>query len=214
LTVGWPGDYWDQQPEKREFHHPIDLDLLRSFVGHDARILDVGCGYGRILSVLRGAGFTNLLGLDTSRGMIERAGREQPDGQFRHIVGFDTGEPACSADAILLFAVLTCIPSNHDQVALLSECQRVLRSGGILYVSDLYLNKDARNAARYDRFEKRFGVRGIFQLDDGGIMRHHEEAWIETLLADFQPLHQEQFSARTMNNHFSRAFQYIGRKLQ
>jgi SAM-dependent methyltransferase len=145
--------------------------------------------------------------------MIARARREHPQLEFRHITELVVGEPACSVDAIILFAVLTCIPDDDDQVRLVTECQRLLRPGGLLYVSDLYLNADARNVARYDRFESQFGVRGVFQLEDGGIMRHHDEPWIRGLFVAFERLSHEAFTVRTMNNNFSRAFQYFGRKL-
>lgn len=205
-------EYWDQTADGRVFSHPLNLDVFRPLVGFQERIIDWGCGYGRTLTELHGAGYANLLGLDASARMIARASRENPHLEFRQSTGLCTGEPAGSADAVILFAVLTCIPANDDQVRLLAECQRVLRPGGLLYVSDLYLNSDARNVARYDRFENQFGVRGVFQLDDGGIMRHHDERWIRGLLGAFERLNHEEFTVRTMNNNSSRAFQFFGRK--
>jgi SAM-dependent methyltransferase len=205
-------EYWDQIADDRVFSHPLNLDLFRRLVGLTERIVDWGCGYGRTLAELHGAGYANLLGLDASARMVARASRENPHLEFRQSTEFVTGEPADSVDVIILFAVLTCIPNDDDQVKLAAECQRVLRPGGHLYVSDLYLNSDARNVARYDRFENQLGVRGVFQLEDGGIMRHHDEHWIRGLFAAFERLYHEEFTVRTMNNNSSRAFQYFGRK--
>jgi ubiquinone/menaquinone biosynthesis C-methylase UbiE len=42
-------------------------------------------------------------------------------------------------DAVLLFTVLTCIPTDDGQRRVLREASRVLRLGGILYISDLWL---------------------------------------------------------------------------
>jgi SAM-dependent methyltransferase len=204
--------YWDQVADIKVFSHPLNLDVFRTLVGLKERIVDWGCGYGRTLAELHGASYANLLGLDASVRMIARASRENPHLEFRQSTGLVMGEPAGSVDAIILFAVLTCIPDDDDQVRLLAECQRVLRPGGLLYVSDLYLNSDARNVARYDRFENQFGVRGVFQLEDGGIMRHHDEHWIRDLFAAFELMNHEEFNVRTMNNNCSRAFQYFGRK--
>ncbi|MGD9634424.1 MAG: class I SAM-dependent methyltransferase [Pirellulales bacterium] len=203
-------EYWDQVADSKVFNHPLNLGVFRSLVGLEEQIVDWGCGYGRILAELHGAGYANLLGVDASARMIARAKREHPQLEFRQIT--DLNEPALSVDAILLFAVLTCIPSDDDQTRLLAECQRLLRPGGLLYVSDLYLNSDARNVARYDRFENQFGVRGVFQLEDGGVMRHHDEDWIRRLFAPFEQLHHEEFIVQTMNNNSSRAFQYFGRR--
>ncbi|MCA9264433.1 MAG: hypothetical protein KDA60_11315, partial [Planctomycetales bacterium] len=75
-----------------------------------------------------------------------------------------------------------------------------------------YLNDDARNLERYDRGEEEFGVRGVFRLEDGGVMRHHTKARIESLFTDFEMLDHQDFSAMTMNGNASRAFQLVGRK--
>ena len=50
-----------------------------------------------------------------------------------------------SFDAVLLFAVLTCIPTNEGQRKLLENLRRLIRPGGLLYISDLYLQDDERN---------------------------------------------------------------------
>jgi len=156
-------EYWDQVADDRVFSHPLNLDVFRTLVGLKERIVDWGCGYGRTLAELHGAGYANLLGLDASARMIARASRENPHLEFRQSTGLVTREPAGSVDAIILFAVLTCIPNDDDQVRLLAECQRVLRPGGLLYVGDLYLNSDARNVARFDRASD---PRGIYRSDD------------------------------------------------
>jgi len=81
-----------------------------------------------------------------------------------------------------------------------------------LYVSDLYLNDDARNVERYRRDQEEFGVYGVFRLHDGGVMRHHARSWINSLFADFQRLHHAEFPVVTMNGNTAQAFQYLGRK--
>ena len=50
-----------------------------------------------------------------------------------------------SIDAVLLFAVLTCIASDDAQKNLLREFKRVLRPGGLLVISDYPLQTDERN---------------------------------------------------------------------
>ncbi len=46
--------------------------------------------------------------------------------------------PDASIDAVILFAVLTCIRTNEEQKQLLAEIKRVLKPRGILYVNDFY----------------------------------------------------------------------------
>jgi len=64
---------------------------------------------------------------------------------------------------------------------LLAEVRRVLRPGGILYISDLLINTDVQNVERYERHANEFGVCGVFELSEGVIVRHHRKEWIERL---------------------------------
>jgi SAM-dependent methyltransferase len=112
-------------------------------------------------------------------------------------------------DAATLFAVLTCVPGDEGQRALVAELRRVLRPGGGLYVSDLLLNGDARNLARYDAARGRGMPYGVFEIDEGAVLRHHDPAWIDELFRGWSPVLRTEFVATTMNGHTSRAFQLV-----
>jgi len=112
----------------------------------------------------------------------------------------------------LLFAVLTCMPVDHEQRLLLSEIKRVLRPGGLLYLSDLLVNDDARNRERYERDAVRYKRYGVFELPEGVVVRHHTNEWIEEITSPFKRLEYESFDATTMNGNLSAAFQYLGCK--
>jgi SAM-dependent methyltransferase len=79
-------------------------------------VLDLGCGYGRILNELIQAGYTNLHGVDPSNKMIERGLKENPslDLKLQNKIEY----PENSIDAIILNGVLTCIVEDHEQVTL------------------------------------------------------------------------------------------------
>jgi len=113
---------------------------------------------------------------------------------------------------VLLFAVLTCIPDSNAQRMLLAEAGRVLRRGGLVYVSDLLLNSDPRNCERYQQFAEAYGCYGVFELPEGIVVRHHQREWIEEITSSFQKLEFEPFTVTTMNGNSSAAFQYLGRK--
>ena len=113
-------------------------------------------------------------------------------------------------DAVLLFAVLTSVPRNEDQIAIVAEITRVLRHGGVLYISDMLLQTDSRNVARYERDEKKYGIYGVFDLVDGATVRHHERSWIDSLLWNYDPLAFDEIEAQTMNNHPASVFQWFG----
>lgn len=114
-----------------------------------------------------------------------------------------------SIDAVLLFAVLTCIPTNAGQRHLATELDRVLRPGGLLYLSDLCLQHDERNQSRYQKYAAEYGIYGVFRTDDRAVCRHHTMDWLLHLFAGFDLRQAREVPARTMNGRPVRATQLL-----
>jgi ubiquinone/menaquinone biosynthesis C-methylase UbiE len=203
--------YWDQVSAEKRFAHPLRLDWLASHFSFEQSILDFGCGYGRILSKLDRSGYRSAVGADFSDGMLRRCHQLSPHLKIVQADAQRLPFTDNSYDAVLLFAVLTALPVSDQQRRLFSEVQRILRRGGLIYISDLLLNADSRNLDRYERYADQFGTYGIFQLPEGVVVRHHSEAWIRSLTEMFDCIEYEPFTAATMNGHSSAAFQYLGR---
>ena len=53
-------EYWNSVADTKEFTTPMQSAVFCRYVNRDAAILDVGCGYGRVLSELHALGFRNL----------------------------------------------------------------------------------------------------------------------------------------------------------
>lgn len=205
--------YWDRVATEKRFSHPLRLDWLARYLKDPlAKILDYGCGYGRTLAELPAAGYANIFGADFALAMLARAHDEVPGARLIQNDGFSLPFKSESFDLVLLFAVLTCIPDGSDQRALLIEVERVLRPGGVIYLSDLLINDDPRNRERYERYAEGNECYGVFELPEGVRVRHHRREWIEELTDPFQQLEYEPFTVTTMNGNASAAFQYLGRK--
>ena len=206
-------DYWNQVGPTKPFAHPVNIEQLGRWVSPTDRILDYGCGYGRALGFLHANGYTNLIGVDPAPAMIDAARQNFPAISFDVLNDHQRVQlPEASVDGVLLLSVLTCVPTNDGQRAIISEITRVLRPGGVLYISDMFLQTDSRNVERYVRDEKKYGIYGIFDLGEGATVRHHTRGWIETLTKDFESLELEEISIHTMNGHSAKAFQWFGRK--
>jgi SAM-dependent methyltransferase len=206
-------DYWNRIGPTKPFAHPVNIDELSRWVSPQSRILDYGCGYGRALGLLRSHGFGNLIGFDPAPAMISAAQQNFPAIAFEVLEDYQRVQlPDASVDAVLLFAVLTSVPANGGQRAIISEITRVLRPNGILYISDMFLQTDSRNVERYIEGEKKHGIYGVFDLSEGVTVRHHDRNWIETLTKDFEVLRLEEITVHTMNGHPAAAFQWFGRK--
>jgi SAM-dependent methyltransferase len=204
--------YWDRVANEKRFSHPLRLNWLARYSTEEARILDYGCGYGRTLAELSHAGFQNLVGVDFSAAMLARARAAAPRSALIRNDGQSLPFKDDCIDAVLLFAVLTCIPDNKEQRQLLAEVERVLRPGGLLYLSDVLVNTDQRNRERYERDAEKYECYGVFELPEGVVVRHHSREWIAELTGSFQQLEYETFTVTTMNGNASAAFQYLGRK--
>lgn len=206
-------DYWDRVANEKRFSHPLRTNwLVRYLKNPRAKLLDYGCGYGRTLAELSTAGYSNIIGMDFSEAMLARAQTAVPRVRLVRNDGHGVPFKNDCLDAVLLFAVLTCIPDNNEQRALLAEVKRVLRPGGLLYVSDLLVNNDQRNRERYERDALKFDCYGVFELPEGVVVRHHQKEWIDEITSPFEQLEFEPFTVTTMNGNASAAFQYLGRK--
>ena len=207
-----PSDYWNRVAETKTFRHPLDVERVPMLVSRDARILDVGCGCGRTLEQLAALGYHRLVGVDTAGAMIARGRRLYPDLDLRVVAPGPLPFPDASFEAVFLIAVLTCVPADDDQRALVAEIQRVLRPAGLLYVSDLLLAPDERNVARYREGARRFPRYGVFEHPEGVVLRHHDPGWIRELTSGFGGVLFAEFEATTMNGNPARGFQFVGRR--
>lgn len=204
--------YWDRVATQKTFTHPLQIDTFRERIPPESRILDYGCGYGRMSTYLMENGYNDITGIDISPAMIERGLSLYPGLNLQPLEKGALPFAGNQFDACILLAVLTCIPTDGGQQDLIDELCRVLRPKGIVYLSDYPLQQDPRNRERYRNFEDEFGKRGVFRLSDGGVVRHHEMAWIYDLLADFEILKEQTLAVRTMNGNLSSIFQIMAEK--
>jgi SAM-dependent methyltransferase len=206
-------DYWNRVGPSKPFAHPVNLARLEEYLDPACRVLDFGCGYGRVAGLLWSQGYRNVIGVDPAPSMVAAARDRVPAVEFQvlddppHVRVPDAG-----VDAVLLFSVLTCVPGDAGQRAIVKEATRVLAPGGLLYVSDLWLQTDPRNIARYEAGRRRHGVYGVFDLPEGVTVRHHDRRWIEGLTGGYHRVALDEFQIPTMNGNTADGFQWFGRK--
>ncbi|MFD5082430.1 class I SAM-dependent methyltransferase [Kitasatospora sp. NPDC058406] len=191
--------YWNSTGTGKTFGHPLHPGWTAR-IDRGAALLDYGCGYGRLAGDLAGLGFTDVEGVDVAAESVARARAEQPAARFDVLTDPPRlDRPDASYDAAFLFAVLTCVPGDDAQRALVAELHRVLRPGALLQVSDYCLQPDERNRERYRRFESRYGRFGVFETGDGAVCRHHTRAWLGELFGDFDAVAEHELPVLTMN---------------
>jgi len=204
--------YWNSVAEEKEFTTPFQMELFKNFVPKEAQILDVGCGYGRTLNELYLSEFTCLSGIDVSKNMIERGSRLYPHLNLKKPEGEGIPFDDNSFDAVILLAVLTCIISDSEQEKLINEVQRVLRDNGVIYINDFLINGDQRNIDRYKHYEEKYNTYGVFELQEGVVLRHHTPLRIDELTVNFEKIIFEPVMYETMNGNKSNGLYYMGKK--
>lgn len=204
--------YWDRVARSKAFSHPVSAGRLGEHVERSVRLLEIGCGYGRVLEGLHREGWSRTIGLDTSAAMIERGRRSFPHLDLRYHSDGPLPFDDETFGAVLLVSVLTCIPAPAAQEGLLAEAERMLRAGGVLFVSDLLLQDDERNRERYTAGRDRYGVEGVFELPEGVTLCHFPRSRLATLTKRFETLRSDELEVTTMNGNAARAFQLLARK--
>lgn len=200
-------NYWDKVAHKKVFRHQVDWNFLINRINVDSKILDYGCGYGRVTSQFIKKGYENIIGVDSSSKMIELAVENVDRDKFLIQKDQKLAFKDSSFDVVLLFSVLTCIPIQSEQRLLISELTRCLSKGGMIYLSDLLINEDSRNLLRYEKSSyKRYGV---FEHKEGVVFRHHYMSHFTDLFQDLNLVYEREFCVKTMNKNKSKAVQLI-----
>lgn len=156
--------YWRETPAV-----PSTLPLLSQVLAAlrpEDRILDLGCGPGRILAELAAHGCGRLhCGLDINRPSLSLAMEKGlPVAQANILSPLPLVDAA--VDACFLQAVLTCVVPGTARLALLREVRRVTKR--VLAVADFLRNWDLPlYRSRYEAGEGETGEHGSFLVRDG-----------------------------------------------
>jgi hypothetical protein len=105
--------------------------------------------------------------------------------------------------------------ANQEQLSLVRELHRLLKVGGIVYISDFMIMHSPENIERYNQFNTTYDLPyGVFQIDkDTPPFRHYDPLWIKKLTSSFQPLYYHEELFKTMDNKQNNGFLYIGREV-
>lgn len=186
---------WDIVAKDVNFNLEIDIHEFMRHVPKDTSILDYGCGYGRTCQLLNSIGYNNILGVDTSPEMIKRGNLLYPHLTLTQTQGTTLQYPDESFGAVILCAVLTCIPEHQEMIDVLSEIERVLKPGGIIHMVE-FSNETSKT------FVSKIGI----------TMHHQQPNELRSLVSAFTELKFEVIQTKTMGGNTAQAVSYFGRK--
>lgn len=117
-------------------HGPEFLDLwmnvVSSYVGKQRlnTILDLGCGTGRFSEGLAAHFDADVVGIDPSKKMLERARGKRRARQVRYVLGRGEAIPLANDSVDLIYMSMS-FHHFDDPLLAARECRRVLRSGAL-----------------------------------------------------------------------------------
>jgi len=153
----------------------------------NGRILDLGCGAGRIAIGLYKLGYHNVTGIDLSDSMIDKA--RQISVEMKCPISFDKGDAVNlqfedkTFDLVIFsFNGLMLIPGIESRIKAMSEIQRVLNPGGhfIFTTHDRDMQKEMKSFWKKEKKRWRKGLQDsrLYDLGDRIIQGKAERTFL------------------------------------
>jgi SAM-dependent methyltransferase len=103
---------------------------LHRYLAWPNRVLDIGCGTGELLDVIRATGNNQIMGIEPS-GQAAEIARKDRNLKVKTGTLEQVNLPSASIDTVLLSHVLEHLPSPRSTM---SEVRRVLKPGGVVII--------------------------------------------------------------------------------
>jgi len=115
----------------------IEAALLKKVgLADGMRLVDMGCGSGRLASVLHAKMRISYVGIDIVQKLLDYAKSKAPTFEFILHRGLSIPQPDGSADMVSAFSLFTHL-MHAESYAYLEECVRILKPGGKVVFSFL-----------------------------------------------------------------------------
>ena len=184
---------WNKIASGINFNLEIDIKKLLSFIPLDSKILDFGCGYGRNCNLLDSAGFSDVIGVDSSLEMINRGSRDYPKLHLMHSATDKLSYPDSHFDLILVCAVFTCIPDDAQCSSIITELKRVLKPNGIVHLVE-FCSEDGQ----------------VIESNIGVSMKHRTSKELSDLVNSFKLVSCEELCTTTISGSKANSFSWFG----
>jgi|APSaa5957512535_1039671.scaffolds.fasta_scaffold91372_2 ubiquinone/menaquinone biosynthesis C-methylase UbiE len=195
------------------------VDALSNYISEPKNILDIGCAYGGLINELvKKYERTNFFGVDPGKKSIEIANNNLQSKRVFFIEGCSDKLPFEDGkfDVVILTMVMQWI-RRSDLIKTISEVDRVLKTGGLIYLEDYLSNQSVTSISTHnkeisiykDNYSEFFSTfpwfkevfREVTQIEDGSdhqsnisVLRKYDLKEVYTLKKGPLELHTNLFS--------------------
>lgn len=160
--------FWNKSENVQDskFTTPLpSKSFLTKYIPKGGKVLDFGCGYGRLTKLLVEYGY-DVIAVDISKPLVDKAKKLCPDAKYRvlSLQEYDP-EPDGPFDGILILAVIENIISLKERKDLVHKVSRSLKKGGVLILETFIY--DERNNKQYISNRVKGKTKGIFSVKKG-----------------------------------------------
>lgn len=134
---------------------------------NSGKVIDIGCGHSAVLDRLALNGIVGV-GVDTNRSALLEVVNSEAHSVIR-VQGDASALPVRTGefDHALMLALLTIIPDRTERMAVISEANRALTLGGLLYISEFLQTPSTETyGERYRKGFRETGEYGTFLVRD------------------------------------------------
>ena len=127
--------------------------IISSYVDDPKNILDIGCAYGGLIyELMKSYSSTNFDGIDPGKKSIEVASQNIQSDKAKFIEGCGDQLPFedNKFDVVILTMVLQWV-SRSDLIKTISEVDRVLKTGGVIFLEEYLPNQPVTSISRHSK---------------------------------------------------------------
>lgn len=170
---------------------------MKSQLCAGAKVLDLGCGYGRISNQLHELGF-EVTGYDSSSKLIARGKQAFPHLELKVGCAGGISEPNHTFQAVVVSALFTTVPNSKHRAEIVSEIQRLLKPGGIVCGVDFIIRQDSLA----------YSEEGLFHSTTGIEMKHFTPPELKALFTGFTDWKCQTSNASSLSGKPAEVLQY------
>ncbi|HAT03251.1 MAG TPA: hypothetical protein DCS29_00530 [Candidatus Magasanikbacteria bacterium] len=117
-----------------------DLKPLKKYMKDGYKILDLGCGTGRLYHLFTDFQGIEYIGVDQSKGQLDLARKEFPQNTYIETEMTELPFEDHTFDSIYCIATFHHLPDEKSRLRSLQEMKRVLKLGGIIIMTNWNLH--------------------------------------------------------------------------